>query len=50
VVAQPATSSLRDKHEIDLTEPGESLMDGMTEDQLIELLMLAARVAERKAS
>jgi hypothetical protein len=30
----------RDKHEIDLTEPGESLMDGTTEDQLIELLML----------
>jgi hypothetical protein len=26
--------------EIDMADPGESLMDGMTEHQLIELLML----------
>jgi hypothetical protein len=40
----------RDKHEIDVTDAGESLMDGMTEDQLIELLMLRRGVAQRKTN
>jgi hypothetical protein len=40
----------RDKHEIDVAGAGESLMDDMTEDQLIELLMLRRGVAQRKAS
>jgi hypothetical protein len=40
----------RDKHEIDVADAGESLMDGMTEDQLIELLMLRRGVAQRKLS
>jgi hypothetical protein len=40
----------RDKHEIDVADAGESLMDDMTEDQLIELLMLRRGVAQRKPS
>jgi hypothetical protein len=40
----------RDKHEIDVADAGESLMDGMTEDQLIELLMLRRGVAQRTLS
>ena len=30
----------RDKHEVEVAEPVESLLDGMDEDRLIQLLML----------
>ena len=40
----------RDKHEIDVAGPGESLMADMSEDQLIERLMLRRGVAQRKLS
>jgi hypothetical protein len=38
----------RDKHEIDVADAGESLMDGMTEDELIERVMLRRRAAARQ--
>jgi hypothetical protein len=40
----------RAKHEIDVAEAGESLVDDMTEDQLVELLMLRRGAAQRKAN
>ena len=40
----------RDKHEIDVADAGESLMDDMTEDQLVELLMLRRGAAHGKPS
>jgi hypothetical protein len=40
----------RDKHEIDVPDAGESLLDDMTEEQLIQLLMLRRGAAQRKAS
>jgi hypothetical protein len=40
----------RDKHEVDVTDAGESLLDGMSEEQLVELLMLRRGVAQRKLS
>jgi hypothetical protein len=50
----PPTQSLTwpngDKQEIDVADAGESLMDDMTEDQLIELLTLQRGVAQRKPS
>jgi hypothetical protein len=33
-----------------VADAGESLMDGMTEDQLVELLMLRRGAAQRKAN
>jgi hypothetical protein len=39
----------RHKHELDVAHAGETLLD-MTEDQLIELLMLRPGVAQRKSS
>jgi hypothetical protein len=38
----------RDKHEVDVADAGESLMDGMTEDELIERVMLRRRAAARQ--
>jgi hypothetical protein len=38
------------KHEVDVADAGESLMDGMSEEQLIELLVLRRGAAQRKAS
>jgi hypothetical protein len=38
----------RAKHEIDVAEAGESLVDDMTEDQPVELLMLRRGTAHRK--
>ena len=40
----------RDKHEVNVADAGESLMDGMTEDELIERVMLRRRAVYRKAS
>jgi hypothetical protein len=40
----------RDKHEVDVTDAGESLMDAMTEDQLIERVMLRRGATQRKPS
>jgi hypothetical protein len=40
----------RDKHEVDVADGGESLLEDMTEDQLIELLMLRRGAAQRKPS
>jgi hypothetical protein len=40
----------RAKHEIDVAEAGESLVDDMTEDQPVELLMLRRGAAQRKAN
>jgi hypothetical protein len=40
----------RDKHEIEVADADESLMDDMTDDQLIELLMLRRGAAQRKLS
>jgi hypothetical protein len=38
----------RDKHEIDVADAGESLLDDMTDDQLIERVMLRRGAAHRK--
>ena len=40
----------RDKHEVDVADAGESLLDGMTEDQLIERVLMRRAVAQRKPS
>jgi hypothetical protein len=40
----------RDKHQVDVTDAGESLIDSMTEDRLVELLMLRRGAAQRKAN
>ena len=40
----------RDKHEVEIADAGESLMDDMTEDQLIERVMMRRAMAHRKPS
>ena len=40
----------RDKHEVDVADAGESLMDGMTEDELIQRVLMRRAVAQRKPS
>jgi hypothetical protein len=40
----------RDKHEVDVAGAGESLLDDMTDDQLIERVMLRRGAAHRKPS
>jgi hypothetical protein len=40
----------RDKHEIDVADAGESLMDGMTGEELIQRVMLRRGAAHRKPS
>jgi hypothetical protein len=40
----------RDKHEVDVANAGESLLDGMTEDELIERVLMRRAVAQRKPS
>jgi hypothetical protein len=40
----------RDRHEVEVEDHRESLLDGMTEDQLIERVMLRRGAAQRKPS
>jgi hypothetical protein len=40
----------RDKHEIDVADAGESLMDGMTDEELIQRVMLRRGATHRKPS
>jgi hypothetical protein len=40
----------RDKHEIDVADAGESLMDGMTDEELIQRFMMRRGAAHRKPS
>jgi hypothetical protein len=40
----------RDRHEVDVADASENLLDDMTEDQLIERVMLRRAVAQRKPS
>jgi hypothetical protein len=40
----------RDKHEIDVADAGEGLMDGMTDEELIQRVMLRRRASHRQPS
>ena len=40
----------RDKHEIDVADAGEGLMDGMTDEELIQRVMLRRGAAHGKPS
>jgi hypothetical protein len=40
----------RDRHEVEVADAGESLLDGMTEDQLIERVLMRRAVPQRKPS
>jgi hypothetical protein len=40
----------RDRHQVDLADAGESLLDDMTDDQLIQRVMLRRGAAQRKPS
>jgi hypothetical protein len=40
----------RDKHQVDVADAGESLLDDMIDDQLIQRVMLRRGTAQRKAN
>ena len=40
----------RDRHEVEVADTGESLMDGMTDEELIQRVMLRRGAGQRKPS